>query len=134
MDKEIFERQIFKVGDRVFDALYGWGEVFSYKERHIFPMFVVFDDGKKAFYTWDGSFNKDCNPSLSFTEYKLEGFSQERQIKFPCTGAFGFRLDKFGICIRQESSGRYIEESGGWWDFFAPMTFEKYCELKGLKL
>ena len=128
------KKQIFTVGDRVFDAAFGWGEVFSYDTDSYYPVIVNFDIGGRKAYTWDGRLNRIANPTLSFTEYTLQGFTQERQIKFPCAGAFGIMDYKFGICIRKDSNGRYIEEDGKCWDFFFPMTFEEYCKLKNIEL
>jgi hypothetical protein len=47
-------KQIFKVGDRVFDAAFGWGEVTSYDTNSYFPVIVNFDNGEHDCYTWDG--------------------------------------------------------------------------------
>jgi hypothetical protein len=97
MEKQVFERQIFKIQDRVFDALYGWGEVINCDGYGSFPVIVYFDKGNKSWYTLDGRVYLESNPTLSFTEYTLEGFSQERQIKFPCTGMFNETA--FGILL-----------------------------------
>ena len=71
---------IFKKGDKVYDHAYGWGEVVK----------VCLEDGKdyqlrvnflcnKEWYTREGKILLEAiSPSLSFTEYTLEGFSQVR--------------------------------------------------------
>lgn len=72
---------IFKVGDKVFWDKRGWGEIREisndsdttmYSIRATFNMITSFFtiDGKLDFY--------DIVPSLSFTEYKMTGFSQVR--------------------------------------------------------
>ena len=71
-------KKIFKVGDRVFDAMCGWGEVKDI-DRHL--VFVKFDkDDNIDEYYDDGRFCKsDTNPRLSFTEYGFDNrFSQKR--------------------------------------------------------
>lgn len=80
------EKQIFKIGDRVFDIDYGWGEV---KEAHYqettlysmrYPILVKFQTSS-SYYTLDGKWaHGDSYPRLSFTEYDFVngGFSQER--------------------------------------------------------
>jgi hypothetical protein len=134
MENQVFERQIFKVGDRVFDAAFGWGEVKFILKDAFLPINVFFPKrGFEQTYTLDGRLYVDCNPTLSFTEYTLEGFSQEKPIKFPCTGMF--EEAAFGICFGTDKNGYFISE------FYArpfinfqPMTFEEYCKLNNIKL
>jgi hypothetical protein len=125
-------KQIFKVGDRVFDAAFGWGEIINYEKDHTFPVFVNFDSGDRKPYTWDGRLNRLANPTLSFNAYSLEGFSQERQIKFPCTGMFGGSV--FGICVGKDNLGLYVCEQGNPWNIFEPMTLEEYCKINNIEL
>lgn len=57
----------FKAGDKVFHHLYGgWGTVCSVANEAVE---VVFDDNIHSYINWR---------ELSFTEYTLQGFSQER--------------------------------------------------------
>lgn len=73
---------IFKKGDKVYDAAYGWGEVRSVDNNDTaYPLKVIFKENAEG-YTSDGSISLDFNPSLSFTEYTLEGFSQQRPLPF----------------------------------------------------
>ena len=79
---------IFKVGDKVFHYEFGgWGEViFEYKEGIIpFPIVCSFPSGEASF-TWDGRYYESHPQTLSFTEYVLEGFSQQKPIKIPNVG------------------------------------------------
>ena len=68
------EKQVFKVGDRVFHHLLGWGDVIDDTNTDV--VCVLFDKNKtpRGFV----GFNY-----LSFTEYTLQGFSQERPIQLP---------------------------------------------------
>lgn len=68
---------MFKVGDKVFDYQYGWGVVEEIWEDITYPVDVNFERSVNT-YTSDGRELEDNHPSLSFTEYTLEGFSQER--------------------------------------------------------
>jgi hypothetical protein len=82
------EKQIFKVGDRVYHNDYGWGEIDhiedNINDKH--PIQVTFEEDTKYF-TIDGRYNDySKNKSLSFTEYTLQGFSQERPIELPNVG------------------------------------------------
>lgn len=77
---------IFKVGDRVFDIFYGWGEVINIitdePELEEYPIRVNFPKkGVILSYMKDGKFEVNDNfPRLSFTEYTLQGFTQEKPL------------------------------------------------------
>ena len=80
------DKQIFKVGDRVFDIDYGWGEVTEthYIETTLYPILVKFQTSS-VYYTLDGKWaHGDSYLKLSFTEYDFVngGFSQERPINY----------------------------------------------------
>lgn len=81
---------IFKVNDDVFDIHYGWGKVFAIKDNgSTSPVIVTFKDLDEEFeclYTSDGRMELGYPQVLSFTEYTLEGFSQERPETLPKKG------------------------------------------------
>ncbi len=69
---------MFKVGDRVFNYQYGWGTINEELTKFIL---VLFDSCKSVsipFYKDGKETSRSERPTLSFTEYTLEGFSQER--------------------------------------------------------
>ena len=76
------DKQIFKVGDRVFDIMYGWGvvEELHQDEERSYPLTVRFPGFDTLYYTRDGKSNtSDSHPILSFTEYGFDNrFSQKR--------------------------------------------------------
>lgn len=81
------DKQIFKVGDKVYDAMCGWGEVKDIDEHLVFIKF--YKDNYLEYnyleeYNHDGRFSEsDINPRLSFTEYGFDNrFSQERPINY----------------------------------------------------
>jgi hypothetical protein len=78
---------IFKKGDKVFCHYFGgWGKVEDIHLKNIvFPIRCSFPLGDGSF-TEDGRFWVDGPPMLSFTEYTLEGFSQERPEPAPKLG------------------------------------------------
>ena len=80
-------KTVFKVGDKVYCAFYGHGVVkqVSADDKDDFPVSVDFGDVTDD-YTLDGKLYKKYNPSLSFTEYTLQGFTQERPIQLPEVG------------------------------------------------
>nr|DAS14844.1 MAG TPA: ATP-dependent DNA helicase [Caudoviricetes sp.] len=78
-------KTIFKVGDRVFDIRFGWGTVKEVLDTscHNYPIIVFFDNiGNVITYASDGSFGAGTPQMLSFTEYTLQGFSQEKPVNY----------------------------------------------------
>jgi hypothetical protein len=81
------KKSIFKVGDKVFDIRYGWGIVeFIDVKSNFYPINVSFGVLNEDCYTWDGRSYQGLLKVLSFTEYTLEGFSQERPEELPKKG------------------------------------------------
>lgn len=73
--------EIFKVGDKVFDHLFGHGEVIKvYSGYSEYPISVAFKEAVHL-YTAYGRYIDKANPTLSLTEYKLDGFSQDKTNK-----------------------------------------------------
>lgn len=73
---------IFKEGDKVYHFLYGWGKVVKLlNNNNQFWVRVQFDKRKIEF-------EKEFRDGflLSFTEYTLDGFSQERPEELPNKG------------------------------------------------
>ena len=69
---------MFKVGDRVFNYQYGWGTINEELTKFIL---VLFDNCKSVSipFAKDGKeTSRSERPTLSFTEYTIQGFSQER--------------------------------------------------------
>jgi len=75
----------FKIGDRVFCILSGWGTITGVNIGE-YPFSVEFDTNQYYTYSKDGCLNRHSPPTLSFTEYTLEGFSQERPNPLPKRG------------------------------------------------
>ena len=75
-------KKIFKVGDRVFDIICGWGEIESIDSTRAYPITAVFD-GSKTNYTYKGELPLGKIRTLSFTEYGFDNrFTQERPINY----------------------------------------------------
>jgi hypothetical protein len=79
---------IFKKGDKVFHYHYGWGTIkkTSYDLVEDYPLTINFGKQGDFCFTIDGRELFCEKPSLSFTEYKLDGFSQERPENLPKLG------------------------------------------------
>ncbi len=74
---------VFKVGDKVYDIVWGWGIVTA---RMGYNVEVKFDTDTYQIFSHDGRYADSSKPTLSFTEYTLNGFSQERPIELPEEG------------------------------------------------
>lgn len=95
-------KTIFKVGDKVFDYTYGWGEVnrVDLNVESFWPIGVIFESENTEAYTFDGRYYSTQAKTLSFTEYTLEGFSQERPEPLPNKGDI--------VWVRGEFSSEWI--------------------------
>lgn len=112
---------MFKVGDRVFNYQYGWGTINEELTKYIL---VLFDNCKSVSipFAKDGKeTSRSERPTLSFTEYTLQGFSQERLIELPEVGELclvrdcdgdDWRAVKFRGYEPTKSTMRYITENG----------------------
>jgi hypothetical protein len=78
-------KTVFKVGDKVFDMNHGWGVVNMIYSEGLYPIFVKFMVSIQC-YTLDGRLYPLYPKTLSFTEYTLHGFSQERPVVLPEVG------------------------------------------------
>lgn len=87
---------VFKVGDEVYDINYGWGKVKEAGKYSRHGLQVVFGEFT-ARYCSDGTLFSCKNPTLSFTEYTLQGFTQERPIVLPEVGE---------LCLVSDGEGR----------------------------
>lgn len=136
---------IFKVGDRVFDIRFGWGTVVDDNRCLLYPIGVQFDrdDSQEIIvYTNNGISNISEEFSLlSFTEYTLQGFTQERPVDYEdYIGKWG----KFWAVIKDVGIQNTVighlsdynendiegfpfacEETGGYYTNFEPLTKEQ---------
>ena len=139
------EKQIFKVGDRVFDILYGWGKVIDDNKGGLFPIGVQFDDDDSQeviVYTDDGKHMPgEESPLLSFTEYTLQGFSQERPINYEeYVGKWGkftdisnnndFVIGRLSSFKVSNDETYFATESGDAYNTFEPLTEEQIKVLE----
>lgn len=140
------EKQIFRVGDRVFDHRFGWGEVtYVYSIKKVkdaynsFNCEVKFDkytDEKPFIYTDHGALT-----ALSFTEYTLQGFTQEKPVNYEeYIGKWGKFLDSdkdillIGKLLgydNTEYEGYPFENEFGYYANFEPLT-EEQIKVLGL--
>lgn len=137
------KKQTFKTGDRVFDIRFGWGTVKEVLDTlyHNYPIIVFFDNiGNVITYASDGSFGAGMPQMLSFTEYTLQGFTQEKPVNYKdYVGKWGVFWDKWwdgyyisklkGIDINNGFT-EFIDSASGKWDKFKPLTEEQMKILK----
>jgi len=105
---------IFKEGDRVYFHVYGWGKIFDIDVN----VGVKFENLESYKY-----FNIELLKALSFTEYTLEGFSQERPEPLPKPGDIVWVRNEFpseweiGYFFKKEGNTYYTsasKNSQGW--------------------
>lgn len=121
-------KTIFQKEDKVFDYQLGWGEVIS--SDGLNNVSVKFEWGEVS-YNREGARFPSSKPTLSFTEYKLEGFSQDRPINYDDFigkwGAFwsddnDYRFVSKLNCIED---GVFQAKQGGWYRNFKPLSDEQ---------
>ena len=77
-------KTVFKVGDKVFSIHYGWGKIIGIDADSPYPVKVDFYKvSRLQTFLLNGSEIAKEVPTLSFTEYTLSGFSQERPMELP---------------------------------------------------
>ena len=139
------EKQTFEKGDRVFDIRFGWGTVKEVLDTsyHNYPIMVFFDNiGNVITYASDGSFGAGMPQMLSFTEYTLQGFSQERPINYDdYIGKWGkftdvsnnndFVIGRLSSFKVSNDETYFATESGDAYNTFEPLT-EEQIKVLGL--
>lgn len=138
-NKTMENKSIFKVGDKVYDIRFGWGEVLSITMQETYSVNVDFN-GQEETYTPLGRYLVEhIQPLLSFTEYTLQGFSQERSFDpQDCVGKWCMlsdnKIPSTGITIGRvwfANSEYYADSDGCEWDNSKPLTDE---QLKAFNL
>lgn len=131
MKKE--EEIIFEIGDKVYCCMFGWGLVKKINYNEVYPIVVQFPS-KVSSYTNDGKYWEHAQITLSFTKYKLEGFTQERPEVLPNKGDIVWVRDDEGdewlISHFVEKQGRYYGTTDG--DPFSGIveTLSKYLKTE----
>lgn len=95
-------KEVFKKGDRIFHIQFGWGVIIKEINCHG-NLKIAFDKPVPQWDWFDVSF-------ISFTEYTLQGFSQERPIKLPKVGELCLVRDEDAETWKVRS---FLFESGG---------------------
>ena len=134
---------VFKVGQRVFDYMFGWGRVVRI-DKISEDITVSFDRFLQYFYyTKSGHLYFDEEVSLRTTlstkKYLLDGISIEEQLRYEdYIGKWGkFKIDKNAFIISKLDSVKYTDYhiefkcDFGESNMFEPLTDE---EIKVLKL
>lgn len=116
-------KTIFKKGDKVFDIRWGWGYIIEINndKTELFPIIVRFEneESNDESYTLSGRYWRKEPQFLSFTEYTLEGLSQERPEELPNKGDIVWIRNEFpseweiGYFLKKEGNTYYISSSKG---------------------
>ena len=137
------KKQIFRTGDRVYDIRFGWGTVVDDNRCLLYPIGVQFDrdDSKQIIvYTNNGISNVSEESSLlSFTEYKLQGFTQKKPVNYKkYIGKWGrffdenethISIDKL-VDYHGSSAEAPFESRFSYYSNFEPLTKEQVEILK----
>lgn len=123
---------VFKKGQKVFDYQFGWGEVVRIDSRMAYPLCVKYNSTTES-YTLEGCMFEIGKPTLSFTEYTLEGFSQYPPIDYnECIGKLGIFWGDYpykiiGVLESFDSEKEYAFHLTEWGRFkkFQPLTEEQ---------
>jgi hypothetical protein len=118
------KKEIFKVGDKVFHIQYGWGEIIE--EINCYDNLKIAFDKKVESWDW---FHTSY---ISFTEYTLQGFTQERPIELPEVGELCLVRDDESIHWRvrefafEHNGTFYVKEPCG--------STDSYIYMKRIKI
>ena len=119
---------IFKKGDKVYDYAYGWGEVCEHSCGEL-SVCVDFEDVEIGYHS-KGCLEIGFKPTLSFTEYTLEGFSQVRpKEELPFNRWYVSELSKRLVFYHQ--NGWYGITGVGSWSNCKGDNQEKIKDVKG---
>lgn len=137
------KKQTFEKGDRVFHYLKGWGEiVHTYSDNweevddNYTVCVVKFDSSEELEH-----FTKYlATKTLSFTEYSLQGFTQEKPINYEeyvgKWGVFwdrrfnGYYISKLKGLDVNNGFTEFVDSDSGKWNKFRPLTDEQIKILK----
>ena len=137
------KKQIFEKGDRVFHYLKGWGEiVHTYSDNweevddNYTVCVVKFESSEELEH-----FTKYlATKMLSFTEYTLQGFTQEKPVNYEDYigkwGVFwdkrfnGYYISKLKEIDVNNGFTEFVDSDSGKWDKFRPLTKEQIKILK----
>lgn len=123
----------FRKGDRVFDIMYGWGNVINIDTYNRNCIEVLFDDKLKKTYLFDALYPSEGGyprPVLSFTEYRLEGFTQERPEELPKKGQIVWTRGEFPS---QWEIGHFFEKKGNEYRTYLSPSFQGWNN-KGIEI
>jgi len=120
------KKEIFKVGDKVFSIHYGWGEVnekiYNDDEHDFYVAFKTKSKLVEKAYTKDGREYDVEQPTLSFTEYTLQGFSQERPVELPEVGELCLVRDSKNAVWKTRNfkkfTTHFLDTNGERWEEF----------------
>ena len=138
------KKQTFEKGDRVFDYLKGWGEIvhtYSDNWEEVDDNYTVcvvrFESSEEIIH-----FTKYlATKMLSFTEYSLQGFTQEKPVNYEkYIGKWGqfwdsnkdiLLIGKLSTYDNTENEGYPFENEFGYYANFEPLT-EEQIKVLGL--
>ena len=116
--KEIMKKEIFRVGDKVFHIDYGWGVVIDFDAEEVHVTINFKEDFNIRYYELQG---------VSFTEYTLQGFTQERPIVLPEVGELCLVRDSKNAVWKTRNFKKFTTN-------FLDVNGERWEEFKRIKI
>lgn len=127
-----------KVGDRVWGFRHGWGTITSTSHLNVYPLFVLFDNGKQESFTIEGKVDNydDKNPTLFWNEIKFEisekSFNLENELRKLEIKKFEYDwLNYFLVYDRKDKEityGYHQDSESPDCIYFSGKSIKRFCE------
>ena len=116
------KQDAFRVGDVVWDVVFGKGSVYKISEMAYCSIKVEFENGFEKSFTPDGKIHEESNRTLFFSEPKIEA-SVTRPFVPTLVGKrvvvvpkFDREVSRLFTVFKENSERLYVTEEGHYWD------------------
>ena len=116
------KQDAFRVGDVVWDVVFGKGSVYKISEMAYYSIKVKFENGFERSFTPDGKTHEESNRTLFFSEPKIEA-SVTRPFVPTLVGKrvvvvpkFDREVSRLFTVFKEDSERIYFVEGGHYWD------------------
>ena len=116
------KQDAFRVGDVVWDVVFGKGSVYKISEMADYSIKVKFENRFERSFTPDGKIHRESNRTLFFSEPKIEA-SVTRPFVPTLVGKrvvvvpkFDREVSRLFTVFKEDSERIYVTEEGHYWD------------------